>query len=188
MTTATAPLAPIRHRGAAPRTGSRRALRIAGDILLWIAAAVGTLCVLLAVLGAFFGFRVMLFSTGSMEPTIPTGSAALVMPIAAENAAVGDVVTVERGDDQLPVTHRVVANDPVAGSDARALTLRGDANAANDPSPYEATEVGRVLFSVPGVAPAIAAIGDARVLGPIAIAATGLVVWGLWPRPRADRR
>lgn len=148
--------------------------------------ALGVLCIVLALLSTLFGFRVMLFSSGSMDPTIPTGSAALVAPVAAEDVAVGDIVTVGRGAGQLPVTHRVVAIEEADTPDARLLTLRGDANETDDPFPYEVTEVGRVVFSVPGVAQAVALLGDPRVLAPLGVVAAGFVVWGLWPRKRGD--
>lgn len=163
--------------------GASRALRAAGEVLLWPAAALGVLCVVLAVLGAGFGFRVVLFSSGSMSPTIPAGSAALVRTVDAADLRVGDVVTVERDGGRMPVTHRVVE---VAAADgdpaARTLTLRGDANADVDAETYPVTEAGRVVASVPGVAPLVARLGDPRVLAPLGVVAAAFVVWGLWPR------
>lgn len=139
---------------------------------------------MLAVLTMLMGFRVMLFATGSMSPTIPAGSAALVALVDAPDVRVGDVVTVDRGEGSLPVTHRVVAVEPGAVSEERLLTLRGDANAENDPTPYAVSQVGRVVTSVPGVASTIAALGRPTVLAPLGVAAAGFVVWGLWPRKR----
>ncbi|WP_221586223.1 signal peptidase I [Microbacterium sp. G2-8] len=172
-----------------PRTAPRleRVLRGTGDALLWVAASVGALCIVLAVLTSVLGFRVMLFSSGSMEPTIATGSAALVAPVDAPDVEVGDVVTVDRAAGELPVTHRVVEVAPAGSADARLLTLRGDANAVNDPAPYEVTEVGRVVFSVPGVAPVLAGLGDPKVLAPLGAVAAAFVIWGLWPRSKKDR-
>ncbi|TSI15566.1 signal peptidase I [Brevibacterium aurantiacum] len=174
------------------RQGSRGRglLAILADLLLWTTAAAGVLFAVLAVLTMLLGFRVMLFATGSMEPTIPTGSAALVAPVDAAQVRVGDVVTVDRGEGNLPVTHRVVAVESADGPNERLLTLRGDANDENDPSPYEVDEVGRVIVSVPGVASTIAALGEPSMLVPLGAAASGFVVWGLWPRKRegSERR
>jgi len=161
----------------------RNALAVAGEIVLWPAALVGVLCALLALLGAGFGFRVILFSTGSMEPTITAGSAALVQTVDAADVREGDIVTVERGEGQTSVTHRVVDVEEGAGS-ARLLTLQGDANAQADPSPYAVQQVGRVVLSVPGVAPAVAQLGNPRVLAPLGVVAALCVVWALWPRSR----
>ena len=171
-------------------TGRRpRALRVVGEVLLWPLAITGVLCALLAVLGSGLGFGVILFSTGSMSPAIPAGSAALVRTVDAADVRVGDVVTVDRGE-KMPVTHRVVEVAAAAGSSAaspatsRTLTLQGDANAQPDPAPYEVEQVGRVVLSVPGVAPVVAQLGNPRVLGPLGVVAAGFVVWGLWPRSR----
>ena len=168
----------------APPAGPRvtQVLRGAGEVLLWAAATLGVLCALLALLTSTFGFRVMLFSSGSMEPSISVGSAALVRTVDAAEIEVGDIVTVARGAGQLPVTHRVVAVEAADDPAARLLTLRGDANAQDDPAPYEVTEAGRVVFSVPGVAPAVAQLGNPRVLGPLGVVAAVFVIWGLWPR------
>ncbi|GAA1490745.1 signal peptidase I [Brachybacterium sacelli] len=171
-----------------PRTRTRGAVRVLGDVLLWAAAALGLLCAVVAVLTSFLGFQVMLFSSGSMEPTIPVGSAALVSSVEAADVEVGDIVTVERGAGELPVTHRVVAVEPADTADARLLTLRGDANDQDDPAPYEVTEVGRMVFSVPGVAPLVAQLGTSRMLAPLGVVAAAFVIWGLWPRSPARSR
>ncbi|NUL44773.1 signal peptidase I [Cellulosimicrobium funkei] len=184
MTSTTAPtVAEIRAPG---RQQAVRVLRGIGDLLLWAAAALGLLCAILAVLTSFLGFRVMLFSSGSMEPTIPVGSAALVSQVKATDVEVGDIVTVDRGAGELPVTHRVVQIEESTAGPARQLTLRGDANSQNDPAPYDVTEVGRVVGSVPSVAPLVAQLGTARVLAPLGVVAAAFVVWGLWPR-RSER-
>ncbi|WP_114853849.1 signal peptidase I [Brachybacterium sp. YJGR34] len=172
------PAAPAARR----RPRHRTALRLLGDLLLAAAAALGLLCMVLALLTGVFGFRVMLFSSGSMEPSIPVGSAALVAPTAAADVEVGDVVTVDRAAGELPVTHRVVAVEGADDPAQRLLTLRGDANAQNDPTRYLVDEVGRVVVSAPGVAPLVASAGTSRVLAPLGVVAAGCVVWALWPR------
>ncbi len=170
------------------RRVARGAARTGSDVLLWACATAGVLCTVLAVLGVVAGFGVILFRTGSMSPAIPAGSAALVREIPASEIRVGDVVTVERAG-LLPITHRVVrVGTPDAGPpEARTLTLRGDANATEDPSPYQVTSVRRVVVAVPGVARAVATLGDPRVLGPLAVAVSALVMALLWPR-RGERR
>lgn len=63
---------------------------------------------ILIVLGIVFNISIMMFRTGSMSPTITAGSIAFVKEIPATEISVDDIVTVERGDADLPVTHRVV--------------------------------------------------------------------------------
>ncbi|APX33547.1 signal peptidase I [Brachybacterium sp. P6-10-X1] len=188
QTTATSDTPVLRRTRPRTRNRTRGALRVLGDVLLWAAAALGLLCAVLAVLTSFLGFQVMLFSSGSMEPTIPVGSAALVRSIEAADVEEGDIVTVDRGAGELPVTHRVVAIDDADRADARLLTLRGDANEQDDPAPYEVTEVSRVVFSVPGIAPLVAQLGTSRMLAPLGMIAAAFVIWGLWPRSPARSR
>ncbi|GAA3698015.1 hypothetical protein GCM10022377_08670 [Zhihengliuella alba] len=169
-------------------------LGVLGGALLNVAAAAGAVCILLAIAAVFFNVSVMLFKTGSMEPTIPTASAALVREIPAADARVGDIVTVER-PGLMPVTHRITSIAPAGDGGAYTLTMQGDANEQEDPFPYTVAEVGRVFFHVPGVANAVVWFGNPWVLGSLTIAASLLVVWAFWPRepkemgaPRRHRR
>lgn len=163
------------------REVSSRAGRLLVDALLWVAAIAGTICMVLVILALTAQITLIMFRTGSMSPTIPAGSVAVVQQVAASEIAVGDVVTVDRPGD-LPVTHRVTSIAPGESGEQRVLTMRGDANAADDPYPYTVESVRVVLFSVPGIATVIVALGDPLVLGGLTIAATSLVVWAFWPR------
>ncbi|WP_324014093.1 signal peptidase I [Microbacterium sp. JZ37] len=162
----------------------RTPARFLGDVLLTLAALAGTVCIVLVVLAYLFDITLIMFRTGSMAPTIPSGSVAVVQRVPAASLDVGDVVTVDR-EGQLPVTHRITSIDPGASADERVITMRGDANEQDDVAPYAITTARIVLFSVPGIAPLIASFGDPRVLGGLSIGAALLVGWAFWPR-RAD--
>ncbi len=155
--------------------------RLIGDVLLWVAAVAGTVCILLVVLAFTAQITLIMFRTGSMSPTIPAGSVAVVQRIPAAEIGVGDVVTVDR-PGELPVTHRITTITPGPSAQERVITMRGDANAADDPFPYTVSSVRKVLFSVPGIALIVAGMGDPIVLGALTVAATSLVVWAFWPR------
>lgn len=155
---------------------------VVADAALTVAAVLGTLCIVLVIAAAFFDVRIILFSTGSMSPTIPAGSAAVVRSIPASEVRVGDVITVDR-PGKLPITHRATTVSPVPGSDdLRRITMRGDANPVDDPVPYDVAQVRLVVFSVPGIAPTVAALGNPWVLGGLTIGATALVIGVFWPR------
>nr|WP_281728342.1 signal peptidase I [Cellulomonas denverensis] len=126
----------------------------------------------------------IVFRTGSMSPAIPTGSAALVRTLPAEQVQVGDVVTVPSPVGPLPVTHRVVSVEPLADGSTR-LVLRGDANDAPDPFPYDVTEVRRVVAHAPGVGVALVRLHDPRALGTITVLVAGVILWALWPPRRS---
>lgn len=178
--------------------GTRTAVgRTLADILLWVAAAGGAVCIVLVILAFTSNITLMMFRTGSMSPTIPAGSVAVVQRIPASEIAVGDIVTVDR-DPELPVTHRVTSVAPGETDAARIITMRGDANAQDDPFPYAVDEVRIVRFAIPGIASFVVALGNPFVLGGITVAAALLVGWAFWPReshrprrtveePRSDR-
>ncbi|ALX65557.1 signal peptidase I [Microbacterium sp. XT11] len=168
-----------------------RSIRIAGrgarELLLTLAALAGAVCIALVVMAYAGGYSLIMFKTGSMSPTIPAGSVALVQRIPASEVAVGDVVTVAR-PDALPITHRVtsVAAGPVDG--ARVITMKGDANDVADPAPYTVSEVRIVRASAPGLAHVIVWFGEPWVLGALTVGASLLVVWAFWPREEERRR
>ncbi|MBO9627058.1 MAG: signal peptidase I [Microbacterium sp.] len=161
--------------------GARLAGRGLREVLLTLAALGGAVCIALVIMAYAGGYSLIMFKTGSMTPTIPAGSVALVQKIPADEIAVGDVVTVARVD-ALPVTHRVTGIRDGATPQQRVITMKGDANEAEDPAPYTVTDVRIVRGSVPNLAYVIVWFGNPWVLGGITLAASTLVVWAFWPR------
>lgn len=157
--------------------------RLLGQIALNLAALGGLVCIVLAAAAFLFDVTLMLFKTGSMAPTIPAGSVAVVRQVPAAELGVGDVVTVDR-PGQLPVTHRITSiTEADPGLDAtHIITMRGDANETEDPYPYTVSEVRKVLFAVPHAANVVVLFGNPYVLGGLTIAASVLVTWAFWPR------
>ena len=179
----TAPSTPERPQTLAPSPLTRLT-----DALLSVLAAAGIVCII-AVIGAFaFHITFIMFKTGSMSPTIPAGSLAVVREVPAEEIEVGDVTTIDR-PGQLPVTHRVVAVEPAKGTAGGAMTIRmkGDANADEDPLPYTATEVRKVIWHVDGVGPWVAKMQNPKIMAVTTVVMALLVTWAFWPRKRYDR-
>jgi signal peptidase len=165
--------------------GRRTPAGAVGDVLLWIAAAGGAICIAAVVAAAIFHVTLIMFKTGSMQPTIPTGSLAVVHEIPASEVRVGDIVTVDR-PGLLPVTHRVTA---ISGAgDRRALTLKGDANPVDDPAPYDVDTVRIVWAWVPGWAGVVVWFSNPLVLGALTVGTAGLVTWAFWPRDAGHGR
>lgn len=152
------------------------------DVLLWTLGALGAISLVAAIAAHIWGFSVILFSTGSMTPTIPAGSAALVRLVPASDLRVGDITTIER-PGQLPITHRITSIKPLPESPSvRIVTMRGDANTTDDPDPYAITDARLVVTSVPGVAQFFAGLRDPRLMGLLTVLAGALVTWAFWPR------
>lgn len=167
-------------------SGARRVSRALGSMVLTLLAAGGAVCILLVILAIFFHITIVMFATGSMSPTIPAGSIALVREVPATTMRVGDVVTVDRSPE-LPITHRVIAIDGTRDG-VVSFRMKGDANTAADPVEYRTSTVRAVLWSVPGLARAIVWFRDPIVLGAITIAAAALVTWAFWPREDGGER
>ena len=115
------------------------------EVSLTIGAGLGLVCLLLAVVAPQFGIRLLVFESGSMAPTVETGGIALTRTVAADELAIGDIVSVTPVADQR-VTHRIVGIEGSGGQ--RLLTLQGDANPVPDPDPYPVVEADRVLVHV----------------------------------------
>jgi signal peptidase len=156
------------------------AAAVVRNVLLNLAAIAGSICIVLVVLAFVFHVTLIMFRTGSMTPTIPTGSVAVVQRIDAREVRVGDIVTVDRSG-QLPVTHRVVSADAHPGGTV-TLQLKGDANAEPDPGTYDVTTVRRVVWHAPRLAYVIVWLSQPVVMGGLTLAIAGLVTWVLWPR------
>ncbi|WP_271799399.1 signal peptidase I [Dietzia maris] len=143
-------------------------------------AAGGVVAVGLVVAAVTMNISLIMFKTGSMSPTIPTGSVAVVKQINAGEIRVGDVVTVDRGD-RLPVTHRVI--EVVSQSSGQAeIRMQGDANPTPDDGTYRVQTVRKVLWSVPEMANFIVWASNPVVLGSITMLASLGVLWAFWPR------
>lgn len=119
----------------------------ARNVLLTMGAVIGAACVLVFALGMFLGVKAAIVVSGSMEPTIPVGAMTFSLDRAAVDLQVGDVVMVDRPDDEGLVTHRIVTMEKSGGR--MALTLQGDANAVTDPEPYVVKSAAVVVFTVP---------------------------------------
>lgn len=176
-----------RHRGRRRRSGRRSILGWLGEILLTLLAIFGVICVAAVIAAWAFGVNIMMFRTGSMAPEIPAGSVALVREIPAVEAEVGDVITVQR-PGQLPITHRVIGNepDPENPPDGRIIEMQGDDNELPDPFPYHVSEVQRLFWSQPEWGHLFARLADPVTLGIVAVLASVIVTWSFWPRGEAE--
>lgn len=152
------------------------------DVLITTAGVAGLLGVVWILCAPLFGLSIVIFETGSMAPTMPEGAAALVRVIPAAEIEVGDVVTVDRAGSALPVTHRVVSVSTASTHPGgRSVTLKGDANAVPDLSPYDLTQAKLVVAAAPGVGAALTELRTPYFLAFGTLLIALLVVWAFWP-------
>jgi signal peptidase len=126
-----------------------RFVRRALDALLLVLIALALVAIVLArVIPWITGGTTLVVSGGSMEPTIPLGSAIHAIPVPAEQLAVGDIVSLKVGATNAVFTHRITRI--VDRADGRWVETKGDANGDVDPSIVPASAViGRVALQVP---------------------------------------
>jgi len=175
-----APPGPVRDREALRPRRRRRSLSWLRPTVITTVGVIGLVALLLALL-PIVGFQVVRLATGSMSPVFPADSLLLAQSIPAARARAGDVVMVRRAGE-LPVTHRVVATTP--RGIATELRLKGDANATEDPQPYDVTRVDRVVGGIPWGGQILTAARSPFALGGLTVAASLLVLWAWWPRRR----
>jgi signal peptidase I len=160
-----------------------------GSVALTVSAVLGVVCLVTLAVCSVLGIRPLVVTSGSMSPTITTGSLVLARDTAATEVEVGDVVAVG-----LPaggrVMHRVVHVVPAGdGSGQTVLTLKGDANGTPDSQPYVVRRVGEVRLHVPWLGYPITWLSTPLGLVGLGATACGLLVFAFRrTSPPAGRR
>jgi len=140
---------------AVPAVQERSALGLVGKILGWIAMIAAGLVVLgllaVTVGPRFLPYQALIVRSGSMSPTIPTGSIVFYTKIDSSQVKVGDVIVFSKpGATNEKVTHRVYK----IGTNAtgRYFITKGDANGTPDDWQVPAVGTGWIArFHLPSV-------------------------------------
>ena len=132
MTTSAPTTPPGSHAAVAPQ---RSRIGLAGTIAGWLLMFVAGLVVLgllaVTVGPRFLPYQALIVRSGSMSPTIPTGSIVFYRKTTADKVKVGDVIAFAKpGDSTEKVTHRVV--EIKTGATGRYFVTKGDANGTPD--------------------------------------------------------
>jgi signal peptidase len=123
----------------------------------------------------FKGCRILIVKSGSMEPTIKTGSLILIQKQSSYH--VKDIVTYGSAvrKDTL-ITHRIVSQD--LKSSKLLFTLKGDANKAPDLNGVPPSAIlGKMLFAVPYLGYLIAFVKTPLGVSIFIIIPTTILVW-----------
>jgi signal peptidase len=113
----------------------RSAAAWTGTIATWLLMAAATIVVVglaaITIGPKFLPYQALVVRSGSMSPTIPTGSVVFYKKIDAAAVKVGDVIVFSKpGDASEKVTHRVYQIG--TASTGRYFVTKGDANGAPD--------------------------------------------------------
>lgn len=132
---------------AAARRIARRVLRTLSYTAFALFGALVLLLVGIALLPRLTPIEFIIVGGGSMEPTIPFGSVAVMRSIDGRDVEPGMIIKF-RGENGRMVTHRAMSIDPATGN----ITTRGDNNPSDDLRPVRPDQVeARYLFNVPRV-------------------------------------
>ena len=118
----------------------------------WLGSGILILVILLAVfvlVAPRFGWHIGSVLSGSMEPALSVGGAAVTRPVNPEDIKVGDIITYHSpGEGSKLVSHRVI--EVVGQGSTLSFLTKGDANEEPDAYLVPAQSVnGRVVFHVP---------------------------------------
>ena len=119
--------------------------------ILYTTFYIGIIAIIVLLLVALFpikgNYQIKIVKSGSMEPSIKTGSIVVIKP--SSNYTVGDVVTFGKDTKtDIPTTHRIVSSRAQDG--VILFTTKGDTNEDKDTNEIRQSDVnGRVLFDVP---------------------------------------
>lgn len=124
---------PQDNDASAPPTGPR--LGIAGRVVAWVVMIAAGLVVLglvaITIGPRFLPYQALIVRSGSMSPTIPTGSIVFYTKIASAKVKVGDIIVFSKpGDPTEKVTHRVYQIGHSATGEY--FVTKGDANGTPD--------------------------------------------------------
>jgi signal peptidase len=152
-------------------------VRIASWILVAFAAIVAVALLAVTVGPKFLPYQALVVRSGSMSPTIPTGSIVFYHKENASAVKVGDIIVFQKpGTTNEKVTHRVfkISN----GANGKFFTTKGDANGAPDDWQIPAVGTGWVAsFHVPTIGYILA--GLESTLGRLLLLAVPAALLGL---------
>ena len=131
-------LAPVRTERKLP-TGFEATTVLAAAVAIWL---------LWSILSPILGLSLIVSSSPSLEPQIPTGSIALIHTVPASAVSVGDLVIVSPvGSDGLVARQVAAKATPLTGTRSDILNL--DSTGAAAGTNYVVANVGTVVFSIP---------------------------------------
>jgi signal peptidase len=97
-----------------------------------------------------FSGKLAIVQSSSMEPAIPAGALAIMMPVAPEKVKVGDIVTFNPPwDPDVTISHRVIE---IQDDGELHFVTKGDATEEADPFAVSSEQIhGKVNFNIPYV-------------------------------------
>lgn len=163
-----------------------RIVRLVGNIVLWLLAAVGVLSALLWGATQLGYVQPLVVISGSMEPGIMTGDLLIDVRTPTQDVHVGEVAAIFNPVTQNLVSHRVISVEQT-GDAAWDIEMKGDANNSPDGGVYEVgAYVWQPVLQVSGGGHVIAAVARPSVAIPLAVTILALIGLSTFSRPEDD--
>lgn len=165
-----------------------RALRLIGNTVLWLVAAVGLLSVLVWGATQLGYIKPLVVISGSMEPGIMTGDLLVDVRTPTAQVEVGDVTSIFSDVTGNLVTHRVVDVEQTADG-GWSIRMQGDANQSQDGEAYlVGDEVWQPALQIGGGGYVLTTLTRPSVAIPLGFTLLCLLALSLLPssRPRSD--
>jgi signal peptidase len=123
----------------------KKVFKIISNIFLVLVFCVGIL-VVTSFVKIPGGFKLFTVLSGSMEPTLHTGSIILVKPL--QSYATGDIVTRATADPKVTITHRIISKDE--STQQAQFETKGDANNSADGEKFSQDKIiGKEFVTIP---------------------------------------
>ena len=149
-------------------------------VLKWILTGILVALLIAAGIAYFQGYRIATVVSGSMEPTITTGSI-VVMDSNETDPEVGDIICYQREDKVI--MHRLISIEN------GAYTTQGDANAFQDPAFTKDRIQGTVIYDIPNIGYVVMFVQKhvvAIIVGIIALTAIGSLLMRIGGKEDAE--
>ena len=158
-----------------------RALKLLGNTVLWLVAALGLVSVLAWGATKVGWIRPMVVISGSMEPQIMTGDLLIARPFPTSELQVGEVASIYSDVTRNLVTHRVVDVEEVEPG-RWEIRMKGDANSSEDGGAYVVGDtVWQPVWQISGGGYVLTTITRPSVAIPLGIALLSMLGLSLLP-------
>lgn len=166
-------IAAIEGRPSGPTMATKNKAKKIFTGLLWLFVIFFATLAILTILNLPGNYRIFSVQTGSMEPSIKTGS--VVFTKKSDSYKIGDVITFQTREERI-VTHRIT--EEVKDGTITSFIVKGDANDAPDSDAVPLYNViGRVLFAIPFVGFLVSFLKTPLGIVTLVVIPTTILVW-----------
>ncbi|HEY0118128.1 MAG TPA: signal peptidase I [Cellulomonas sp.] len=165
-----------------------RSLKLVGDAMLWLVAALGLVSVLVWGATQMGYVKPLVVISGSMEPGIMTGDLLMDVQRPTAQVEVGQVTSIHSDVTHNLVSHRVVGIERTDDGQW-SIRMKGDANSSEDGGTYVVGDhVWQPALRIPAGGLVVTTITRPSVALPLGVTLLCLLALSMLPSPSGPRR